>query len=258
MTTRNQTAQFAARELGLSQVDITVDSKPWSLVGSQDSDGIVRTYELSKGDAVPCVKIHLSLARSFIVEKISYPKSIDLVIDGEIVYSDRGKPERVKVMVERSELKNPRLLLKVLRLIFTTKWALDAAKNGEVTSHYLACSCITNELGLELMSDRQMLQGFENATDDQLIRAEQRYLELEPQLTLVKASDVKTVTVHAIESSKEEIKLDPAIESPEEIKPDPKPPKTPKTPKFIQGETLIYTASDAHEMLKQSEELITA
>lgn len=250
----NQIAQFAARELKVSLAELKVDKTPWALIGISDDDGIVRSYELSKGNSAPCVKIHLSLSRSFIVEKIFYPKSIDRVINGEIVLNDNGNPEKIKVMAERNESKNPRLLIKVLRLIFTTQWALDAAKHGEVTPHYLACSCITEQLGLEMFSDRQMLQGFSDATENQLIRAEQRYLELEPQLTLMQ-SDAITVTVKALEASNDSTEMTDEVK-PDEVKPDPKPAKKSKV-KMIQGETIIYTAQDAHEMLKQSETLAT-
>jgi len=260
----NQIAQFAARELNVSLAELKVDKTPWALIGISDVDGIVRSYELSKGNSAPCVKIHLSLSRSFVVEKIFYSKSIDRIINGEIVLNDNGNPEKIKVMAERNESKNPRLLIKVLRLIFTTQWALLAAKHGEVTPHFLACSCITEQLGLEMFSDRQMLQGFSDATENQLIRAEQRYLELEPQLTLMQ-SDAITVTVKALEASDEkpsdavlrQKEVDLMVERMEEQDKKTVGKKSTKKPKMIQGETIIYTAQDGHDLINQSETLAT-
>ena len=248
----NQIAQFAARELNVSLAELKVDKTPWALIGISDDDGIVRSYELSKGNSPPCVKIHLSLSRSFIVEKIFYSKSIDRIVNGEIVLNDNGNPEKIKVMAERNESKNPRLLIKVLRLIFTTHWALNAAKRGEVTLHFLACSCLTEQLGLEFMSDRQMLQQFANATDDQIVSAEQTFLNLAKSLALPE-SDAITITIKALEASDDSTEMTNEVK-PDEAKPDPKSAKKSKV-KMIQGETIIYTAQDAHDLINQSETL---
>lgn len=197
----NLTVQFIASQLNVSLAKITVNKTDWTLIGVADSSGIVRSYQLAKGNGLPCLEITLLASKGFIFNSILYKKTVDRTDKkGDLFYGDNGKPERIQVWKERPEMSNPRAVIDVIKKMIDLKthWALTEARLKNVTDDFLAHCCIADQLGFEVMTDRQVIATFADATRDQLLKAEATFLELMPQYAI--AAD-QTVNVEAITAS---------------------------------------------------------
>ena len=185
----SQVSKFIDANLNTSISTVVINEKTeWHLVANPDQNGIVRRYQVARGDSKACLELTLSPAKGFEFQVLTRLVKNETVIPKEV--------------------SNPRQLKQALEHFLSVDFAKQAVLKGEVNYRYVASTLIIKQLGFEAMNDRDRLAGFKDATENQLKKAENEFLELFPQF---KIASQQTVTVPA-KTITEQKKTDKEIE----------------------------------------------